>query len=795
MNCPADESPDFAAGGLKFLEQHCTACHGGTEPQAELRLDQFRDTSSVVMQRKVWDKVRRVVLAGEMPPKDKPQPAPAEAEAFLAHVAAVFDHADRNAPPDPGRVTMRRLNRHEYRNTVRDMLGVDFDPTEGFPADDIGHGFDNIGDVLTISPLLMERYLEAAETIANRVIVASPPPPPSRYLAGRFLQPNSDKTAQGRYRPLDPASPEAIYSGPFTAGGDYLKFAADAELMLRANLYAETTNDAPVRVALFLTGKDNTLPGLATPEELAQFLGANAPKLTNVKILQIFEITAREPDKPQRLEYLVSRLGNIKDAGVALLKPAEGVEPAKLHVEHIWSEGPLETRPASHLKILACAPDKPQPEQTREVLTRLLRQAYRRPATEDELARMTQLVDATVAGGEKWEAGMQRVVQVLLCSPKFLFRVEQYEQPDNPEPRPLDEFQLASRLSYFLWSTMPDEELFNLAGDGRLIVTLDAQVKRMLADPRSNEFVRNFAFQWLQIQRLEKFAPDPTLFPTFNEPLRAAMLKETELFFASVMREDRSVYELFDANYTFLNEPLAKHYGIADTNGNAIGQPETAEKGLPITGPEFQRVALQGKLRGGLLTQASILTVTSNPTRTSPVKRGRWVLEQMLGEPPPPPPPNVPELPNDAQAAANATLKQRMELHRQNPSCANCHAKMDPIGFSLENFDAIGQFRTQDGSLAVDATGEFADGTKFGGADGLKMVVAQRRELFLRCLTEKLMTYAIGRGIEYYDRRPIEQIVTKLQTNEPKFSLLISEIVQSDPFRRRRGVAPAVAMP
>lgn len=786
----AADPPDFAVGGLKFLEQHCTACHGGNEPKAELKLDQFRDTASVVKQRKTWDKVRRALLAGEMPPKDKPQPAAAAVEAFLAQVTAVFEYADRNAPPNPGRVTMRRLNRVEYRNTVRDLLGVDFDPTEGFPADDIGHGFDNIGDVLSLSPLLMERYLEAAETIANRVIVVNPPPPARRYLSGRFLQPNNDKTSQGRFRPLDPMAPEAVHSGPFTAGGDYLKFSADSDIMLRANLYAETKSEAPVKVALFLILTDDKLPGLATPEELAQFMGTNAPKLKNVKILQTFEITAREPDKAQQIEFAVNRIGNIQSAGVALLKPAEGVEPAKLHIEHIWSEGPMETRPASHLKILASTPGKPQAEQTQEVLTRLLRQAYRRPATADELAKITQLVDATVAGGEKWEAGMQRMVQVLLCSPKFLFRVEQDEQPQNPEPRPLDEFQLASRLSYFLWSTMPDEELFDLAAKGELSAKLESQVKRMLADPRANNFVRNFAFQWLQIQRLDKFAPDATLFPAFNDSLRAAMMKETELFFAAVLREDRSVLDLLDANYTYLNEPLAKLYGIADTNGNLIGQPETAAKGELLIGLEFRRVTLQSKQRGGLLTQASVLTVTSNPTRTSPVKRGRWVLEQMLGEPPPPPPPNVPELPNDATAAANASLKQRMEVHRQNPACANCHAKMDPIGFALENFDAIGQFRTKDGTFDVDATGEFADGSKFAGPDGLKSVVAQRKELFLRCLAEKLLIYATGRGIEYYDRRPVEAIVQKLQSTEPKFSLLITEIVQSDPFRRRRGIAP-----
>ncbi|MFN0199191.1 MAG: DUF1592 domain-containing protein [Planctomycetaceae bacterium] len=785
-----EDMPDFSKIGRPFLEQHCIECHGGTEPKGELRLDEYQEAASVVKQRKLWDKVVKVVQSGQMPPEDRPQPKPDEANAFVAHVKAVFDDADRRAPPNPGRVTMRRLNRTEYRNTIRDLLEVDFDPTENFPADDVGHGFDNIGDVLTLSPLLMERYLEAAESIAQRVILVNPPPPARRYLSGKYLQPNNAQTSQARFRVMDPKSEEAVHSGPFTAGGDYLKFSADADLIVRANLYAETATEGPVKVALFLVGKD--LQGLASPEELSQFLGANAPKLTDVKILQVFEITARTPDNPQQIEFPVSRMGGVLSAGVALLKPAEGQEPAKLHFEHIWSEGPLETRPASHIKLLACSSEKTQPEQTREVLTRLLRRAYRRPPTMDELNRLAQRVDAAQAAGEKWEAGMQEALQIVLCSPKFLFRAELDDRPQSPEPQPLDEFQLASRLSYFLWSTMPDDELLNLAESKQLTAQLPEQVRRMLGSPKSGQLVRNFALQWLQVQRLERFAPDAVLFPTFNDQLRSAMLKETELFFDSVMREDRSIFDLLDANYTFLNEPLAKHYGIVDTQGSVASQEAPQPGGMPIAGLEFQRVALQGKTRGGLLTQASVLTVTSNPTRTSPVKRGRWVLEQILGEPPPPPPPNVPELPNDANAVATGSLKQRMEIHRQNIACANCHAKMDPIGFSLENFDAVGQFRTKDGEFDVDATGDFADGTKFSGPDGLKEILARNRELFARCLAEKMLTYALGRGVEYYDKKAIDKIVAGLTAGDYKFSALVTEIVHSDPFRQRRGGEEAV---
>ena len=325
------------------------------------------------------------------------------------------------------------------------------------------------------------------------------------------------------------------------------------------------------------------------------------------------------------------------------------------------------------------------------MLSRFLRRAFRRPPTADELSRSIRLAEAAIARGEKWEAGIQLAMQAALCSPKFLFRVETDDSPASPEIKPLDEFPLASRLSYFLWSSMPDDALLDLAEKKQLTANLDRQVRRMLADPRASALVQNFAMQWLQIKRIQFISPDGQLFPTFNDKLRASMLQETELFVESIFREDRSVLDLIDADYTFLNEPLAKHYGIADTFGNSVGQKAKKPGGRPIKGEQFQRVTLQDRNRGGLLTQASVLTVTSNPTRTSPVKRGKWVLEQILGAPPPSPPPNVPELSENKKDVAAASLRQRMEVHRRNPACANCHAKMDPIGFALENFNAVGR--------------------------------------------------------------------------------------------------------
>jgi hypothetical protein len=777
----ADETaPDFARAGRPFLEKHCLGCHSGEKPKAELSLDVFRDSASVVRQRKVWDHVLEMIHAGEMPPKQRPRPAVADVDAFTLHVKAVFDYADRTAKPDPGRVTMRRLNRTEYKNTIRDLIGVDFDPTADFPSDDIGHGFDNIGDVLTLSPVLMERYLAAAESIASQAIVPNPQAPPKRHLSTRYTEPASANVPlEGNFRVLATDGTSPLAAGPINTpymwddGGEYI---------FRTRLYAKTGNGQPLRVAVLVHGKD--LPQVSSDDELAKLSGF---VLRPTKILGTFEVKADKPENAQVLEVRMPPMPGRHRMVVGIMKPAEGQPPAKLYVEYLALEGPLDTRPASHRRLLACSPDKPQAEQTREVLRRFVTRAYRRPPTRDELERLAKLVEEAQAAGEKWEAGIQLAVQATLCSPKFLFRAELDDRPQSPDARSLDEFQLASRLSYFLWSTMPDDELLSLAEKKQLTANLDRQVRRMLADPKSSALVRNFAMQWLQIQRLEWIAPDAQLFPTFNDKLRASMLQETELFFESVMREDRSILDLVDADYTFLNEPLARHYGIADTNGNALGQKPQRPGGQPIRGDQFLRVSLQDRSRGGLLTQASVLTVTSNPTRTSPVKRGRWVLEQILGAPPPPPPPNVPELPSDERAVAGGSLRQRLEVHRKNPSCANCHAKMDPIGFALENFNAVGAFRTKDGAFDIDASGEFADGAKFQGPEDLKTIIQGKSDLFARCLAEKMLIYALGRGLEYYDRPTVERIVQAVAANDYKFSALVIEIVKSDPFRLRRG--------
>ena len=611
------DTADFADEGVLFLEQYCYSCHSGDQPEAALSLDAIEDNVALLKNHDVIERVLDMLRTHQMPPEGSDHPPAEEVEAFFQHVEAALEEASRHAKPDPGHITVRRLNRVEYKNSVRDLLGADFDPTENFPADDVGHGFDNIGDVLTMSPLLMERYLEAAEAIATRVITLNPPKPARHYQKVTRLDPRNKDVPDKRFRILDPTATEPWKSGPFTTGAAYFKFLPDAETYLRATLYSETESDTPVEVALLIQGKE--LEDVSTPDELTRLVGVDPAANSTIKILKIFEITARDPKKTQTVEFLVSRVANVEKVGIAMVKPAQGEPNAKLQIRAVWSEGPLETRPKSHLKILTCTPDIPQIEQTREVLTRLLRKAYRRPPTENEVEQLAQYVESVQADGAKWEAGIQQAIKIILCSPKFLFRLELDDSPQTDEPQPIDEWHLASRLSFFLWSSIPDDTLLELAEKNQLTESLDAQVQRMLSDPKASELASNFGTQWLQIQRLGTVTPDPERFPSFSNKLRASMLKETELFLESIFREDRSIIDILDADYTFLNQRLTGHYGIWRN-----------DQGEVIKGEAFQRVAIKNRIRGGILTHASVLTVTSNPTRTSPVKRGVGFLSSYL---------------------------------------------------------------------------------------------------------------------------------------------------------------------
>jgi len=506
------------------------------------------------------------------------------------------------------------------------------------------------------------------------------------------------------------------------------------------------------------------------------------PELTKLKLslnekpLKVFEVAAIE-NSPRVYEFKTHL-----DSGPSCIAAAyinNFVDPnlgdRNLIIDYIELVGPVQLKeiPESQRRIFGQQPKSGlKTDRARQIVSNFSRRAYRRPPEIQEVDRLMQIFDATQKDGNNFEEGIQITLQAVLVSPYFLFRGELQPDPDNPKAvHAVNDYALASRLSYFLWSSMPDDELFALAEKKALRKNLDAQVKRMLQDSKAKALVENFADQWLQIRNLAFVSPDPKMFPKFNEEVRQAMQQETEAFFQGIIREDRSVMEFIDADYTYLNEPLANYYAIPG-----------------VSGAEFRRVPLKKGQRGGVLTQASILTITSNPTRTSPVKRGKWILENILGTPPPPPPPDVPELSEAKEKVLSGTLRQRMEQHREKPLCASCHARMDPIGFGFENFDAVGQWREKDGTFDIDPAGKLVSGESFQGPSELKNVLlTAKRDEYIRCLSEKMLTFALGRGVEYYDKPAIDRITTALTKNKFKFSTLIGEVARSTPFQMRRG--------
>ncbi|HEX7899883.1 MAG TPA: DUF1592 domain-containing protein [Planctomycetota bacterium] len=764
------QADDYGKTVQPLLAKYCHGCHGAVKPKAEVNLVRFTSEAAVRAERKLWKSALQMTDTHQMPPENaKVHPTPDDRAKLVAGLKAVLNKVDPKAPLDPGRVTVRRLNRVEYGLTVRELCGIDFDPAEDFPSDDIGHGFDNIGDVLTLSPVLMERYLAAAESIVERAFPATPPKVPEKHDGARYLEPAGEKVPQTNFRPLTAGKGGPIETGPLHKS---YRVVPDGEHVFRFRAFAKGKG---VKVAILAGGKDIENP--ASDKDVEKLSGAALKNLRPFRILETVEITATEQKKNQKVEIKIPPTKGIERVAVALLKGPEAEPPHEVHVESFVFSGPMDPRPAFQRRALAEVASKPEAERNRELLRRFATKAFRRPVTPAELDRLAKL----------GEESMQLALQAVLVSPKFLFRVELDDRPETPEAHPIGDWALASRLSYFLWSGPPDDELFDKASKGALSADLENQVRRMLKDPRSRALVDQFATQWLQLKRIQFVAPDGALFPQFNAKLRQSMLDETELFVEAVFREDRSLLTLIDADFTFLNERLARHYGIQDTAGNRPGQKPPKPGGQPIRGDDFVRVALQPGERGGLLSHASVLTVTSNPTRTSPVKRGRWVLEQILGTPPPPPPPDVPELAESKEAALTGSLRQRMEQHRKDPRCANCHAQMDAIGFALENYNAVGAWRTKDGTFDIDPAGAFPDGTKFKSADELKKVLLAKKDQFARGLAEKMLTYAIGRGMEPYDDRALDKVAAALAKTDYKFSTLILEIAKSDPFRLRRG--------
>ncbi|HVU86179.1 MAG TPA: DUF1592 domain-containing protein [Pirellulales bacterium] len=730
----------FAERLQPFLQKYCIDCHSGEAPEADLAFDIIKDESAIAGNRERWSHVVEYLEAGIMPPDDQPQPTLDEVASINAWIGTRLANLGGSGVRDPGRVTIRRLNRIEYNNTVRDLVGVDFQPADDFPSDDVGYGFDNIGDVLSLPPILLEKYLAAADKIAARAIVDPWPPKPEirKFAEGQLIS-----GQRGR---------KGVASGRLEKEGDVYverEFLAEADYIIRCRAHAEQAGDEPARMALRLDGKD-----LATFEVLAV---AGSPGLYE----------ARTHIATGKRRIAAAFLNNFVDPE----NPDETRRDRNLIVESLEIDGPHGEvlAPPSHRQLIVRTPAGDEEACAEEILTRFASRAYRRPVAAEEVDRLMELVRLARDSGDSFERAIRLAVQAALVSPHFLFRVElDADTSDEALVQQIDNHQLAARLSYFLWSSMPDEELFRLAEQGGLSndEVLAAQVRRMIADPRSQQLVENFAGQWLQIRNLSIASPDRKRFKGFDEFLRTAMRKETELFFASVMREDRSIVDLLDADYTFLNERLAKHYGIEG-----------------IEGDEFRRVQLTDRRRGGVLTQASVLMVTSNPTRTSPVKRGKWIMEQILGTPPPPPPPGVQEL---EQVKLEGTLRQKMEQHRANASCAVCHARMDPLGFAFENFDAIGAWRDQDEDHPIDPSGVLPGGKTFSGATELRALLAARPELFARSLVRKMLTYALGRGLEAYDTQTVADIAERLKSQDYKFSALVLEIVRSQPFQMRR---------
>ena len=768
-----------------FLQKHCVACHGDDQPKAGLALGGIRGHGQILKARKVWENLADMVEAELMPPEDKPQPAPAEREAFLVAVRGIFDHYDRTAKTDPGRVTMRRLNKAEYDNTVRDLFyGTDFNASENFPSDDVGHGFDNIGDVLTMSPVLMERYLAAAEAIARKVVPNDLPKPTVRATYAKQMRPSRDAGPFNKegFRILsDKDGEKGRESGPVWQD---IQTGANDEYTFSVQAYGERDKGQPVRLAVYMAGEE--VAGATDKAELEKLFGSALRQVTPLKVVKIIEVKAREAKKAERIEVTLPATAGVRRIGLSLVKSEKGTPPSTAYLKVFAVEGPRDVRPYVMRRFMECDAAKPAAEQNREILNRFASRAYRRPATTAEVDRLIGLVDSVLADGGSREQGLQLAIQAVLANPKFVFRAELDDRPTAPDARAIDEYQLASRLSYFLWSSMPDDELFALAAKGELTKNLESQVRRMLKDPKSSALIDQFAMQWLQLGRLTAHAPDATMFPEFKEPLRQAMLTETKLFLGEIMREDHSILDMLDSDYTYMNSSLAKLYGVYDTMGNGSGR-KKIPGGKSFRGDAiFDRVTLTDGLRGGLLTQPGILTVTSNPTRTSPVKRGKWVLEQMLGEPPPPPPPDVPEL-EQQKGKLTGSLRQQMEQHRADPACANCHAKMDQLGFAFENFNAVGAFREKDGNDVINPSGVLDGDKKFSGPAELRKILIGRKDDFAKCLTEKLLIFALGRGLEYYDDRAVTRIVEALQKNDYKFSTLCLEIVRSEPFRMRRG--------
>ncbi len=748
---PAKPAVDhFGTKIQPFLAKYCLGCHNSDDQAAGVALDEYKSDAAARKDRKVWEMVSGVVADGSMPPKKRkgqplPQPSKGERDGFVGSVGDVTK-LDCTGPTDAGRVTLRRLNRAEYNNTIRDLCGVDFKPAEDFPTDDVGYGFDNIGDVLSLQPIMIEKYLAAADKILEAAIASLAPVKQERQSFRAQQLQAVPRGAKNRDKP-----PRIEFTTEGAAYIDKYNFQADGEYAVRVKAWGTKVGGAAAKLVVRIDGKDHKEFDVDVPSNRAATFEA---KLTVAAGERRVTAGFANPFEDKTEKDAAKKFRTLGVVSIEVDGPIGK------------SEKPL---PASTELVLPHRPagNKDERAAAEKSLAEFARRAYRRPVKPTEVERLMILYDLAAGKGEPFHQAVKLPMKAVLVSPHFLFRIED-DPPAGDPVRTLNEYELATRLSYFLWATMPDDELYRLADQGELRKpgVLKAQIARMLQDKKAAALTENFAGQWLMLRSVKTATPDTETYPTWDEPLRAAMIRETELFFEHVVRDNRPVTDFLDANYTFVNERLAKHYGIQG-----------------VSSSEFRKVALPDARRGGILTMASVLTVTSNPTRTSPVKRGKWVLENLLGTPPPPPAPDVPEL---EATPLKGTLREQMEQHRANPACATCHAKLDPLGFGLENFDGIGLWRTVDRKEKIDSSGVLPDGAKFDGPAELRKILLGKADLFRRCLAEKLLTYALGRGLEYYDACVLDELVTKLKAGGDTVSALALAIAESDPFQKRQ---------
>jgi len=745
----------------EFVNLFCIECHNSDDKAAGLALDVI-SSEDLDRHPMAWEKVVRKLAARQMPPEGAVRPNGRTYDSVLATLTTALDRAAA-AHPEPGRTdTFRRLNRTEYQNAIRDLLALDIDARALLPNDEPSHGFDNV-TVSDLSPTLLDRYITAAEKI-SRLAVGSL----GRSPGGETFRIRPDLTQEEQVLGLPIGTRGgALFTYTFPSDGAY---------------------EIQVRLA---RDRNEQVEGLREPHELEVLLDRGR--------VALFTVTPPRSDRDHQtadlhLKARVPVTAGPHQIGVTFLKNPSSLletkrQPYQAHYNmhrhprlspalyQVSITGPFQTKlrgdTPSRRRIFVCEPKGSTDEEAcaRRILSTLVRRAYRRPVIDADLKKPMELFRRARAEGD-FDAGIEMALSAVLVSPQFLFRIES----DPPGVAPSSAYRildvpLASRLSFFLWSSIPDDELLDLAERGELSQpqVLERQVRRMLADARSQSLVSNFAGQWLHLRKLESITPDLRLFPDFDDNLRQAFRRETELLFESALREDRSVLELVTSDHTFLNERLAKHYGIPH-----------------VYGSRFRRVELKGDgVRGGLLRQGSVLTVTSYATRTSPVIRGKWVLENILGTPPPPPLPNVPAL-KDNTVSSSLSVRERLAEHRRNAPCAGCHRLMDPAGFALENFDAVGRWRMFEDGRPIDATGGLPDGSRFEGVTGLEQALLKRPELFVGTVLEKLLKFALGRGVEYYDAPAVRKIVRDTRAQDFRFSSLFVGIANSTPFKLRK---------